>query len=101
MEASPAQQAARDRIAAVGFASLAPSPCAPTAAASRAAAVVDPQALHGPYYAEWIRKIGAKTVARRLTNAERQPLFNNAGNYGPCSGASGPHPHRGRFWPER
>jgi hypothetical protein len=40
----------------------------------------DPPALHGPY-AEWTRKIGGKTVTRRLTGAELaawQPLFDNA-----------------------
>ena len=36
--------------------------------------------LHGPY-AEWTRKIGGKTVTRRLSPAELaeyQPLFDNA-----------------------
>jgi Family of unknown function (DUF6788) len=36
--------------------------------------------LHGPY-AEWTRKIGGKTVTRRLTDAELaawKPLFDNA-----------------------
>ena len=40
----------------------------------------DPPRLHGPY-AEWTRKIGGKTVTRRLTAAELaeyQPLFDNA-----------------------
>src|SRR6266702_1618997 len=40
----------------------------------------DPPALHGPY-AEWTRKIGGKTVTRRLTAgqlADWQPLFDNA-----------------------
>ena len=35
---------------------------------------------HGPY-AEWTRKIGGKTITRRLTPAELaeyQPLFDNA-----------------------
>ena len=39
-----------------------------------------PAARHGPY-AEWTRKIGGKTVTRRLTPrelAEYQPLFDNA-----------------------
>ena len=39
-----------------------------------------PPVLHGPY-AEWTRKIGGKTVTRRLTPAELaeyQPLFDNA-----------------------
>ena len=36
--------------------------------------------MHGPY-AEWTRKIGGKTVTRRLTDAELaawKPLFDNA-----------------------
>jgi hypothetical protein len=40
----------------------------------------DPPQLHGPY-AEWTRKIGGKTVTRRLTDTELaawQPLFDNA-----------------------
>ncbi len=40
----------------------------------------DPPVLHGPY-AEWTRKIGGKTITRRLTAAELaawQPLFENA-----------------------
>jgi Family of unknown function (DUF6788) len=40
----------------------------------------DPPRLHGPY-AEWTRKIGGKTVTRRLTDAELaeyQPLFDTA-----------------------
>ena len=40
----------------------------------------DPPVLHGPY-AEWTRKIGGKTITRRLTDAELadwQPLFDNA-----------------------
>ena len=40
----------------------------------------DPPRLHGPY-AEWTRKVGGKTVTRRLTEAELaawQPLFDNA-----------------------
>ena len=40
----------------------------------------DPPRLHGPY-AEWTRKIGGKTVTRRLTPAELaeyQPLFDKA-----------------------
>jgi hypothetical protein len=40
----------------------------------------DPAVLHGPY-AEWTRKIGGKTITRRLTDAEFaawQPLFDNA-----------------------
>ena len=40
----------------------------------------DPPRLHGPY-AEWTRKVGGKTITRRLTAAELteyQPLFDNA-----------------------
>ena len=40
----------------------------------------DPPRLHGPY-AEWTRKIGGKTITRRLTArelTEYQPLFDNA-----------------------
>ena len=40
----------------------------------------DPPQLHGPYH-QWTRKIGGKTVTRRLTDAELaawQPLFDNA-----------------------
>ena len=39
-----------------------------------------PEHRHGPY-AEWTRKIGGKTVTRRLTDTELaawQPLFDNA-----------------------
>ena len=46
----------------------------------RCACHADPPALHGPY-AEWTRKIGGKTVTRRLTDdqlADWQPLFDNA-----------------------
>jgi uncharacterized protein DUF6788 len=40
----------------------------------------DPASRHGPY-AEWTRKIGGKTITRRLTPqqlADWQPLFDNA-----------------------
>ena len=85
MDVSPAQQAARDQIAAelaaAGFA-------LPGTLTIRAYACgkpncrchADPPRLHGPY-AEWTRKIGGKTVTRRLTEAELaawQPLFDNA-----------------------
>jgi hypothetical protein len=85
MEPSPAQRAARDRIAAqlaqAGFA-------LPGSLTVRAYACgkpgcrchADPPRLHGPY-AEWTRKIGGKTITRRLTPrqlAEYQPLFDNA-----------------------
>ena len=85
MEPSPAQRAARDRIAAelaqAGFA-------LPGTLTVRAYACgkpncrchADPPRLHGPY-AEWTRKIGGKTITRRLTPAELagyQPLLDNA-----------------------
>ena len=85
MDVSPAQQAARNRIAAelaaTGFA-------LPGTLTIRAYACgkpncrchADPPRLHGPY-AEWTRKIDGKTVTRRLTQAELtawQPLFDNA-----------------------
>jgi hypothetical protein len=85
MDVSPAQQAARAKIAAqlaaAGFA-------LPGTLTVRAYACgkpncrchADPPRLHGPY-AEWTRKVGGKTVTRRLTPAELadwQPLFDNA-----------------------
>jgi hypothetical protein len=85
MEPTAAQRAARDRIAAqladAGYA-------LPGTLTVRAYACgkpncrchADPPRLHGPY-AEWTRKIGGKTVTRRLTPAELaeyQPLFDNA-----------------------
>ncbi len=66
----------------------------------------DPPRLHGPY-AEWTRKIGGKTVTRRLTPAELaeyQPLFDNAKKAPrPARRTPGPHPrdHRGRQQPQR
>ena len=85
MESSPAQRAARDRIAAeLARADLA----LPGTLTVRAYACgkpgcrchADPPRLHGPY-AEWTRKIDGKTVTRRLTEAQLtawQPLFDNA-----------------------
>jgi len=85
MDLSPAQRAARDRIAA----ELAQADFAlPGTLTVRAYACgkpgcrchADPPRLHGPY-AEWTRKIGGKTITRRLTPAELaeyQPLFDNA-----------------------
>jgi hypothetical protein len=85
MDVSPAQQAARGKIAAqlaaTGFA-------LPGTLTVRAYACgkpgcrchADPPRLHGPY-AEWTRKVGGKTVTRRLTPDELaawQPLFDNA-----------------------
>ncbi len=85
MKPSPAQRAARDRIAA----ELAPAGFAlPGTLTVRSYACgkpncrchADPPRLHGPY-AEWTRKIGGKTITRRLTPdelADYQPLFDNA-----------------------
>jgi hypothetical protein len=85
MEPGPARQAARDRIAAelarAGYAlpgTLTVRACACGKPKCRCHA--DPPRLHGPY-AEWTRKIGGKTVTRKLTSgqlAEYQPLFDNA-----------------------
>ena len=82
---TPAQQAQAARIAAelaaLGFAlpgTLADRMTRCGRANCRCHA--DPPRLHGPY-AEWTRKIGGKTVTRRLTPAELaeyQPLFDNA-----------------------
>ena len=85
MEPGPAQQAARDRITAelarAGFAlpgtlTVRSYACGKQNCRCHA----DPPRLHGPY-AEWTRKIGGKTVTRRLTPrqlAEYQPLSGNA-----------------------
>ena len=85
MDVSPAQQAARGKIAAqlaaAGFAlpgtlTVRAYPCGKRNCRCHA----DPPRLHGPY-AEWTRKVGGKTVTRRLTEAELddwQPLFDNA-----------------------
>jgi hypothetical protein len=86
MEPSPAQQAALARITAEITAAA--GPALPGTLAVRAYACgkpncrchAEPPRLHGPY-AEWTRKIGGKTVTRRLTDAELaeyQPLFDNA-----------------------
>ena len=86
MEASPAQQAALARITAEIAATA--GPALPGTLTVRAYACgkpncrchADPPRLHGPY-AEWTRKIGGKTITRRLTPAELteyQPLFDNA-----------------------
>jgi hypothetical protein len=85
MDVSPAQQAARDKIAAqlaaAGFALPGTLTVRAYACGKRNCRChADPPALHGPY-AEWTRKIGGKTVTRRLTQAELtawQPLFDNA-----------------------
>jgi hypothetical protein len=86
MEPSPAQRAALEKITAQ--ISAAAGPALPGTLTVRAYACgkpgcrchADPPRLHGPY-AEWTRKIGGKTVTRRLTPAELadyQPLFDNA-----------------------
>ena len=86
MEPSLAQQAALTRITAEIAAAAAPA--LPGTLTVRAYACgkpgcrchADPPRLHGPY-SEWTRKIGGKTVTRRLTPAELadyQPLFDNA-----------------------
>jgi hypothetical protein len=85
MEVSPAQQAARERIAAELAATGLALPGTLTVRAyacgkRNCRCHADPPRLHGPY-AEWTRKIGGKTVTRRLTDAELaawQPLFDNA-----------------------
>ena len=85
MSPTPAQQARAARIAAelaaLGFAlpgTLADRMTRCGRANCRCHA--DPPRLHGPY-AEWTRKIGGKTITRKLTPAELaeyQPLFDNA-----------------------
>src|SRR5258708_7790462 len=86
MDSSPAQRAALDRVAA--NLAAAAGPALPGTLTVRSYACgkpncrcrADPPQLHGPY-AEWTRKIGGKTLTRRLTDAELadwQPLFDNA-----------------------
>jgi hypothetical protein len=85
MRPTAEQQAARDRIAAefaaAGFAL--PGTLIVRAyecGKPRCRCHTSPAARHGPY-AEWTRKIGGKTVTRRLTAqqlAAWQPLFDNA-----------------------
>jgi len=86
MEPTAAQRAALDEITAEIAAAA--GPALPGTLIVRAYACgkpncrcrTDPPRLHGPY-AEWTRKIGGKTVTRRLTPrelAEYQPLFDNA-----------------------
>ena len=86
MEPTAAQRAALDTITAEIAAAAGPAlpgtltayayACGKPACRCHA----DPPRLHGPY-AEWTRKIGGKTVTRRLSPAELteyQPLFDNA-----------------------
>src|SRR6266496_5776257 len=86
MEPTAAQRAALGKITA-GIAA-AVGPALPGTLTVRAYACgkpncrchADPPRLHGPY-AEWTRKIGGKTVTRRLTSEQVtawQPLFDNA-----------------------
>jgi hypothetical protein len=86
MEASPAQRAALDRVAAELAAAAGPALPGTLTVRSYACGKPncrchgDPPDLHGPY-AEWTRKIGGKTLTRRLTDVELadwQPLFDNA-----------------------
>ena len=85
MEPSPAQHAARDRIAAelarAGYALPGTLTVRSYACGKpRCRCHASPPRLHGPY-AEWTRKISGKTVTRRLTPdqlTEYQPLFDNA-----------------------
>jgi hypothetical protein len=86
MEASPAQRAALDKITAELAAAAGPALPGTLTVRSYACGKpgcrchADPPALHGPY-AEWTRKIGGKTITRRLTAAELadwQPLFDNS-----------------------
>ena len=103
MDASPAQRAALDRIAAELAAAAGPALPGTLTVRSYACGKPncrchgDPPALHGPY-AEWTRKIGGKTATRRLTAAELadwQPLFDNARKIrSTARRAPGPHPCR-------
>ncbi len=86
MDPSPAQRAALDQAAAELAAAAGPALPGTLTVRSYACGKpncrchADPPALHGPY-AEWTRKIGGKTLTRRLTDAELadwQPLFDNA-----------------------
>jgi hypothetical protein len=85
MEPTAAQRAARDRIAAQLAAAGYTLPGTLTVRAyacgkPNCRCHADPPRLHGPY-AEWTRKIGGKTITRRLSPAELaeyQPLFDNA-----------------------
>src|SRR5437879_11511515 len=86
MEPATARQAALDQIAAALAAAAGPALPGTLTVRSyacgkrRCRCHADPPVLHGPY-AEWTRKIGGKTVTRRLTDAELaawQPLFDNA-----------------------
>ncbi len=85
MEPTTGQQAARDKITAALAAAGLALPGTLTVRSyecgkPRCRCHANPAARHGPY-AEWTRKVGGKTVTRRLTSAELeawQPLFDNA-----------------------
>jgi hypothetical protein len=86
MEPAAARQAAMDQAAAALAAAAGPALPGTLTVRSyacgkrRCRCHADPPVLHGPY-AEWTRKIGGKTVTRRLTAeqlAAWQPLFDNA-----------------------
>ena len=86
MEPATARRAALDRIAAELAAAAGPALPGTLTVRSyacgkrRCRCHASPPVLHGPY-AEWTRKIGGRTVTRRLTPAELadyQPLFDNA-----------------------
>ena len=86
MEPAAARQAALDQAAAALAAAAGPALPGTLTVRSyacgkrRCRCRAEPPVLHGPY-AEWTRKIGGKTVTRRLTAkqlAAWQPLFDNA-----------------------
>ena len=86
MEPSPAQRAALDKITAELAAAAGPAlpgtlvVRAYECGKPRCRCHASPAARHGPY-AEWTRKIGGKTITRRLTPEQLtawQPLFDNA-----------------------
>jgi hypothetical protein len=86
MEPATARQAALDQTAAALAAAAGPALPGTLTVRSYACGKLrcrchaDPPLLHGPY-AEWTRKIGGRTVTRRLTVeqlAAWQPLFDNA-----------------------
>ena len=86
METPAARQAAVDQAAAALAAAAGPALPGTLTVRSYACGKArcrchgDPPVLHGPY-AEWTRKIGGKTVTRRLTAEQLdawQPLFDNA-----------------------
>ena len=86
METSASPRAALDRIAAELAAAAGPALPGTLLVRSyacgkpRCRCHASPPVLHGPY-AEWTRKIGGKTVTRRLTAGQLaawQPLFDNA-----------------------